>query len=70
MDSQQPNTPMRHVRPPAGSPDWISEELIAQTLETWQPHADRPLTPDDALAMLINVGELFVAAGLIAGDER
>ena len=70
MDNRQASGPVTRVRTPAGSPNWITEELIAQTRETWQPFSERPLTPEDALAMLINVGELFEATGLTRGDEE
>lgn len=68
MDTGRPQPEPQAIVPP-GAPGWVSESLICITIETWQPHADRPLTPDDALAMLINVGELFVVAGLTAGGE-
>lgn len=43
---------------PAGAPSWITGELIQQTLRVWQPYYATPLTLDDALAMLLNVGRL------------
>ncbi len=43
---------------PAGVPSWISAELIQLTLSIWQPYYATPLTLDDALAMLLNVGRL------------
>ena len=69
MDTGRPQPEPQAIVPP-GAPGWVSESLIRTTIETWQPLAKRPLTAEDALAMLINVGELFVAAGLTAGDER
>ena len=68
MDTGRPQPESQAIVPP-GAPGWVSESLIHTTIETWQPFANRPLTPDDALTMLINVGELFVAAGLTAGGE-
>ena len=68
MDTGRPQ-PDPQAIVPSGAPGWVSESLIRTTIETWKPFANRPLTPDDALAMLINVAELFVVAGLTAGGE-
>ena len=46
---------------PAGTPDWITAELIEQTIRVWQPRYDATLTVDDAVTMLINVGRLYRA---------
>jgi hypothetical protein len=43
---------------PAGMPSWITPELIADTIETWQPYSASTLTPDDAVEILQNVGHL------------
>lgn len=40
-------------------PQWVTEALIADTIETWQPYYDTPLTRTDAIEMLTNVGRLF-----------
>jgi hypothetical protein len=40
-------------------PSWITDELIADTISTWQPHYDFELTEEDAIQMLMNVGRLF-----------
>ena len=53
---------------PAGTPAWVTPELIALTLKTWQPYYEAPLTPDDACAMILNVSELF--AVLSRGTHR
>jgi len=45
---------------PAGSPRWVTPELLADTLRVWQPYYG-DLTPDDALAIIMNVGNLFDA---------
>jgi hypothetical protein len=44
---------------PAGTPAWITPELVALTLRVWQPFYESPLTPADAVAMIENVGRLF-----------
>lgn len=48
---------MRSV--PAGAPDWATAELIAKTIEVWQPYYPDPLTDDDALAIIQSVGRLI-----------
>jgi hypothetical protein len=44
---------------PAGAPDWVTEDLIIETLETWQPYYNGSLTVEDALEILIGVTKLF-----------
>jgi hypothetical protein len=44
---------------PAGSPGWVTPELIADTIRVWQPYYRAPLTSEDALGMIMNVGQLF-----------
>ena len=68
MDTGRPQ-PNPQVIVPPGAPGWVSESLIRVTIETWQPFTTQSLTPDDALAMLINVGELLEVAGLVDGGE-
>ncbi len=46
---------------PAGTPDWITAELIERTIRVWQPHYDTVLTPEEAVTMILNVGRLFEA---------
>ncbi len=49
---------------PPGTPAWISPELLAETLRTWQPYYQQPLTPEEAIAIIRNVGRLVdVLAG-------
>lgn len=45
--------------PEAASPVWITPALIADTLATWQPYYDQPLTEDDAIEILQSVGLLL-----------
>lgn len=47
------------VNVPDGVPEWITPELVRATMETWQPFYCAPLTPDDAVVILTNVGRLF-----------
>jgi len=44
---------------PRSCPDWITPELIANTLETWQPYYDYPLTIQEAVDMVNAVGRLW-----------
>jgi hypothetical protein len=41
------------------APSWISEELIAETLDVWQPYYEKSLTRADALEILQSVGRLI-----------
>ncbi|MGB0768093.1 MAG: hypothetical protein ACPGYV_10320 [Phycisphaeraceae bacterium] len=41
------------------APGWITDALIADTIQTWQPYYDEPLTEQDAIEMLVNVGRLL-----------
>ena len=52
---------------PGGLPAWITVDLIAETLHVWQPYYAQPLTPEDAIGILLNVGGLFTA--LSGGDH-
>lgn len=42
-----------------GLPDWITPELIVETLAVWQPHYDKQLTDDDAIEILLGVATLL-----------
>ena len=44
---------------PAGTPSWISRELIERTIRVWQPYYAALLSPEDAVTMILNVGRLF-----------
>ena len=46
-----------------GLPDWITEELIAETAAVWQPKYVHALTERDAIEILLNVASLFDALG-------
>jgi hypothetical protein len=47
------------IRVPEGAPAWVTPELLQRTLHTWQPFYDRPLTLEEALAIIQTVGQLF-----------
>ena len=46
---------------PAGTPDWITAELIEQTIRVWQPYYEATITPEEAVTMVLDVGRLFEA---------
>jgi len=45
----------------AGTPAWITAELIEQTIRVWQPYYQAVLTPEEAVTMILNVGRLYEA---------
>jgi len=48
-----------HAAVPPGAPSWVTPDLIAATLRTWQPHYEKSLTCDDALEILLSVAQVF-----------
>jgi hypothetical protein len=44
---------------PAGTPDWITAELVEATIRVWQPYYRAILTPEEAVTMILNVGRLY-----------
>lgn len=60
-----PPTPNAWERPasasglPAGTPSWITPELVALTLKVWQKHYREPLSVQDAVTIVQNAGQLF-----------
>lgn len=43
----------------SGLPGWISEDLVAQTIEFWTPYADGEFGPNDAINILLIVSKLL-----------
>ena len=43
---------------PPGAPGWVTAELIGQTINVWSPRFGRALTTDEALDIIMSVGEL------------
>jgi hypothetical protein len=55
MSSDSPRTiKMR----PAGCPDWMTPDLIEETVEVWSPYYPNGLTEADAVEILRAVGML------------
>ena len=46
---------------PAGTPDWITAELIEQTIRVWQPYYEAVISPEEAVTMIQSVGRLYQA---------
>ena len=44
---------------PAGTPDWITPELVEATIRVWQPYYAELLTPEESVTMILNVGRLY-----------
>jgi len=42
-------------------PDWITSELLAETVNVWQPFYAEGLTEVEAIEILLAVGHLFDA---------
>ena len=40
-------------------PSWITDDLVADTIATWQPYYTEPLTEADAVGILQSVGHLL-----------
>ena len=51
-------SPVPVLAVPAGAPRWVTPELLADTLRVWQPYYGE-LTSQDALTIIMNVGNLF-----------
>ena len=46
---------------PAGAPDWITPELVEETIRVWQPYYAEVLSPEEAVTMIQSVGRLYQA---------
>ena len=49
------------VAVPAGTPTWITPELVERTIKVWQPHYHDVITAEEAVTMIQSVGRLFLA---------
>ena len=57
IDSQNSN----HGPTALGAPAWVSPELLADTIETWQPYYADTLTDSDSLEILLAISRLIDA---------
>ena len=46
---------------PAGTPHWITAELIEKTICVWQPYYETVISPEEAITMIQSVGRLYQA---------
>lgn len=44
---------------PAGTPEWITPELVSLTRKVWEPRYGRPLPLEEAITIVLSVGRLF-----------
>jgi hypothetical protein len=56
---QSVDSACRRRRKRMDAPAWITDELVADTLRTWQSFYSRRLTRHDAIEMLLAVGNLI-----------
>lgn len=56
---QQERSSFSEAEIPRGTPTWINAELIEHTIIVWQPYYAKPLTVDDAIAIIEGAGRLM-----------
>ncbi len=44
---------------PAGTPEWITPELVHLTRKVWEPRYGRPLSVEEAITIVLTAGRLF-----------
>ena len=54
---------------PPGTPAWITAELIALTMRTWQPYYATVVSPEDAVKMITAFGGLIGVLSRGPSDE-
>jgi hypothetical protein len=52
---------------PAGSPAWITADLVDYTIRVWQPFYKQPVTVDEAIAIIEGAGRLL---RILAREDR
>ena len=65
---QKPKRPKIGI--PPGTPEWITEEDIAETLRVWRRYSKERLTADDAIEILTNVDQLLRLLVEIPGRQK
>ncbi len=55
---------------PAETPTWITPDLVQHTIRLWSRYEPRPVTSEDAVEMILHIGELFEALGLASADSK
>ncbi|MDA8377075.1 MAG: hypothetical protein M0Z50_08460 [Planctomycetia bacterium] len=64
MDKQVADTALQCL------PSWITPDLISETIRAWQPYYAQPLTVQDAIGILIGVGNLFSVLSGVSSHEK
>lgn len=54
MNTESANT----IQPPPGAPKWVTPDLLADTLEVWQPYYKEQLTVAENLDIILCVSKL------------
>lgn len=44
---------------PPGLPPWVTADFIEETIRVWQPYSSAPLTPVDAIEIIMNTSHLL-----------
>lgn len=60
----------QYLTVPSGAPDWVTPDLLAHTLDVWQPYSRTELSVDDAMEILLNVGQLMRVLSNSPVDHR
>jgi hypothetical protein len=43
---------------------WVTDDLVDETIKSWQPLTKEQLSLDEARSILVSVGQLFDAVGI------
>ena len=54
---------------PAARPSWATEDLVTETIRTWQPLTNDQFASDTAESLLVVVDQLFEVTGLAEPDD-
>ena len=50
-------------------PDWINDDLIKQTIRVWKKRSPTPLSNDNAVQLILTIGQLLDATGMTKVEE-
>ena len=56
---QQAKSAEISIKRPPGTPDWVTIELLENTVKTWQPFYNQRLLALDALEIVLNMSKLI-----------
>lgn len=60
---RETTAPAERVVLPAGTPAWVTVDLVLLTLKVWQRHYRQALSVEDAVTIVLNAGRLFSVFG-------